>query len=194
VKFVVKGDEPLGFKRWRQQNRTANWRDFSGSDVYQALRRTLIEQQVQMCCYCEVALIEAIDAHIEHLEDKDRSPEKTFDFNNLLASCQHNDCCGHQKGARYFTDMVTPLQSNCQSRFIYTGNGEIIPTDENDQFAYATIDLLGLNCNRLKDRRKSIVNALDPAYTDSEFLRLSLDNCVQWYHGFYSLIQYVASK
>ncbi|MFT4929673.1 MAG: hypothetical protein ACI8WB_005808 [Phenylobacterium sp.] len=194
MRQILKGDVPVPFQQWRQKNRTANWQDFSGSDIYQALRETLIKQQGQMCCYCEVAITANIDAHIEHIKDKDSSPQLLFDFANLLASCQYNDCCGHKKGNGYFADMVTPLQSDCQSRFIYTGSGEIHPLDEEDSFAYQTIELLALNCNRLKDRRQSIIKALDPAFTDALFLQQSLDHCIGWYNGFYSLIKYMANK
>lgn len=194
MKHVVKDAEPASFTQWKRQNRTANWQAFSGGEIYQTLRTALIGQQAQMCCYCEIALTAHIDAHIEHLKDKDNYPQYQFDFANLLVSCQHNDCCGHKKANGFFADMVTPLQHDCQSRFIYSGSGEILPTDEADQFARQTIDLLALNCKRLKDRRQSIIKALDPNYTDNEFLQQSLDNCQAWYHGFYSLIRYIASK
>lgn len=142
-----------------------------------------------MCCYCEIALIKNIDAHIEHLMDKDNFPQERFSFNNLLASCQYHDSCGHAKGNKYFEGMISPLDKNCQSRLTYTGNGRIITVDEADENAEKTIKLLDLNCKRLVDRRKSIITTLE--YSDGEYLQNSLDNCVEWYQGFYTLIQYL---
>ncbi len=195
MKHIVKGDEPASFQCWKQQNRTVNWSDFSGSEVYQELRSTLTEQQENLCCYCEIALKQNTDAHVEHLKDKQSYPQDMFDFRNLLASCQHNDCCGHKKGSGYFADMVSPLNADCQLRLTYTGNGKIIPRDEHDTFAHKTIDLLALNCKRLSDQRKSIIiRTLDYDTADSDYLQQSLDNCIEWYNGFFTVIQYVAAK
>ncbi|MCD6321455.1 MAG: TIGR02646 family protein [Clostridiales bacterium] len=154
MRHILHNTEPASFYRWRQQNPNANWNNFLRPHsqhlaVYTELRKTLIDQQKKMCCYCEVALKEDTDAHVEHLQDQDNYPKETFNFNNLLASCRHNDCCGHKKGNSYFTEMVSPLDNNCESRFTYTGNGKIIPFNELDIHAQKTIRLLGLNCKRL---------------------------------------------
>ena len=88
--------------------------------------------------------------------------------------------------------MVSPLDTNCQSRFTYTGNGKIIPSLEKDPLAQKTIDLLGLNCKHLKDQRKSIITTLET--TDSDFLEQSMEKCIDWYNGYYTVIQFVAEK
>lgn len=85
--------------------------------------------------------------------------------------------------------MVSPLNSDCQSRYSYTKNGEIISFNENDKDAQRTIDLLGLNCKKLKDKRLSIIKTLEDA--ESDFIQESLLNCVDWYSGFYSVIEYM---
>ncbi len=87
--------------------------------------------------------------------------------------------------------MVSPLDDDCQSRFTYTGNGKIIPSDESDTFAQRTIDIVGLNCKRLKDRRLSLIKVLDNEWTDFE---QSLSKYIEWHQGFYTVIEYVANK
>ena len=129
------------------------------------------------------------DAHIEHLQDQHNYPRKKYHFNNLLASCQNNDSCGHKKGNGYFDNMISPLDSTCQSRFTYTRAGKIIPCNETDSDALDTIELLGLNCKRLKDRRKSIIKTLEKAQQD--YIQQSLDYCVDWFSGFYTVIEYM---
>ncbi|MCP4105659.1 MAG: hypothetical protein GY749_09000 [Desulfobacteraceae bacterium] len=47
------------------------------------------------------------------------------------------------------------------SSFTYTLDGSIIPSDKKDVWAEKTIEKLGLNCPRLKDRRMSIIKGLD---------------------------------
>ena len=196
MKYIEQGSEPQQFIKWKKVNSSNNWDEFSkpisrSYAIYKELKETLIEQQGKMCCYCEVALKKTTDAHIEHLKDKHNYPKEMFNFKNLLASCQHNDCCGHKKGSKYYSKMVSPYDDDCQSRFTYTGNGKIIPTDETDKSAQRTIDLLELNCRRLKDWRLSLIRMIDNEHIDFE---KSLLNCFDWYQGFYTVIQYVANK
>lgn len=197
MKSVNKNSEPVSFTTWKQTSNNCSWSDFSCPqsqyrDVYLTLRQELITQQGEMCCYCEVALKEETDAHIEHLKDQHNHSTDRYDFNNLFASCQHNDSCGHKKGTGYFNEMISPLDNDCQCQFTYTGAGKIIPNDENDDFANATIELLGLNCKRLKDRRKNLIKTLESA--DSSYLDQSLNSCVDWHDGFYTVIDYMIGK
>jgi len=92
---------------------------------------------------------------------------------------------GIKKDKGYFDNMVSPLNSDCESRFTYTGRGNVIPSDEDDMAAQETIDLLGLNCKRLRDRRESIIRMLDCDAIDSDYFQQSLDNCFEWYDGFF---------
>ena len=109
-----------------------------------------------------------------------------------MASCQKLDSCGHHKGSRYFTGLISPLQKDCQSRFTYTGSGQIIPAKEDDKNAAKTIEALGLNCKRLKLRRESIIKTLENSGGD--YLSQSLAHCQDWHGGFYTVIEYVLRK
>jgi uncharacterized protein (TIGR02646 family) len=194
MKHILKGGEPASFQRWKRQNpHEANWSLFSGSVEYQELKEVLIEQQSKMCCYCEIALKQNTNAHIEHLKDRHNWPNEIFNYANLLASCNgsRNDSCGHKKGTNYFVKMVSPLSTGCESRFTYTGIGKMIPLDESDKNAQKTIELLGLNCKRLRDRRKAIIRTLEDA--GSGYLQQYLDKCVDWY-GFFTVIKYVVDR
>lgn len=52
--------------------------------------------------------------------------------------------------------MVTPLDEDCESRFIYTENGQILPACEGDQNAQETINQLGLNSRKLQGSRRMV--------------------------------------
>ncbi len=164
------------------------------SAAYSELRRDLISQQEDMCCYCEIALKPETYAHVEHLKCRSKYPNAIYDFNNLLASCngRNSDSCGHKKSNHYFDDMVSPLDKDCEKRFTYTGTGKIIAKDENDLAAVKTIELLGLNCKRLKERRETLIKKLEKI--NNEYLKQALENCVEWYGGFYTVIHYLIAK
>jgi uncharacterized protein (TIGR02646 family) len=193
MKHFVKGDEPPFYQIWRKKKPHANWDDFSGTETYIELRKVLIKEQANLCCYCELALTKDVDAHIEHHRPKSER-RQMFIIENLFACCQHKDSCGHHKGSTYFNGFISPLDKNCQDRFTYTGTGKIIPVDETDELAQKTIDTLELNCKRLKTQRESIIKMLENIGMTTHDLQESLDNCVEWYHGFYTVIQYIADK
>lgn len=194
MKYISKGEQPESFEGWLQTNTDVAWGDFSGLhyEVYCNLRNQLLEQQNNVCCYCEIALKNEKDAHIEHLKPRNQFSCETYSFLNLLASCRYTDSCGHQKGRDYFSDFISPLGSTCQNRFTYTRRGNVIPFEETDTHAERTIALLGLNCKRLKDQRESIIKCLEKC--ELEVVTRYLENCFEWVNGFSSVVEYVASK
>lgn len=192
--FINKTNPPLRFNYWKNTYAAeSNWSDFAGSEIYDLLRKALVNQQNNLCCYCEIALkeIDYVDAHIEHFFTRSGFPEKTFCFDNLLASCQCNDSCGHEKDKeknRGISPILSPLNTNITDRFSYTGTGNIIEVVKSDVEAKNTIERLGLNCPRLVDIRLNIINDLDDEYTDFED---ELVHHISRYNGFISVIKYV---
>lgn len=190
--------EPASFTGWKRRNRGANWDDFSGTPEYHELKTQLVSEQDGFCCYCELAVEADQSSNVEHLKPKGTFTRTRFTYANLLASCVKGDSCNAKKQGWYCSRMVTPLQPKCQSRFTYTQNGQIIPARESDSHAQKTIKKLGLNCRRLRGLRESIIKGLESAignYDNPEdYLRDALDNCRDWYHGFYTVFQYVAAK
>ena len=190
MKYIQKGQSPNYFDNWKRRNPSANWSNFSETNEHHQLRDDLISEQNQMCCYCEIKVeYNGQSSHIEHLKDRNNFPQETFNYNNLLASCQFTDSCGHKKGTGYFNGFVSPLDPNCQNRFTYARDGRILPSDENDTDAQRTIEILGLNCRRLKDRRESIIKSLENLDTTTK--KMALVNFLDWFGGFYTVIKYM---
>ncbi len=188
MRHITNRTEPTSFANWKRRNKNEEWSEFSGSDTYNELREYLIAIQEQMCCYCEIALKECIDVHIEHLRDQAGYPNERFDFDNLYASCQHKDSCGHSKGNQYFNRMVLP-NSNCQSRFTYTNNGKMIPAVAGDNEAVNTIEILNLNNKRLRNTRKDVIRTIEDI-NNTTLVDQYLENCVEWVNGFFTVVEY----
>ncbi|AFC26611.1 hypothetical protein [Saprospira grandis] len=53
----------------------------------EALRKTLVEEQAYLCCYCGKQIELNHKTIIEHLYPKSKDKSKTFEYANLLASC-----------------------------------------------------------------------------------------------------------
>ncbi|HGY11399.1 MAG TPA: TIGR02646 family protein [Desulfobacterales bacterium] len=118
VKHICKKiTEPENFSRWKKRNKGAGWGGFFKTSEHGELRKCLVEEQLEMCCYCEV-MISPEDSHIEHLRPKGIPlyRKDMFLYENLLASCNKKDSCGRLKGRWYEAEMVSPLDENCEKR------------------------------------------------------------------------------
>ena len=189
--------EPDSFSQWKKCNGGASWNDFSqkSPEHKRELKEQLITEQLGMCCYCELMLN---DSHIEHLKPQSIYQQEMFVYGNLLASCNSNDSCGHKKGKWYEPEMVSPLHKDCEQHFTYTLDGRIIPSDKEDTRASETIEHLRLNCPKLKDRRRSIIKALEnggsgpePDYLN-DILGKILTKGNDWPFGFYTVLLFLA--
>ena len=156
------------------------WNSFNGnSDVIEAL----FHRQKSLCAYCEIKLELAADKgigrHIEHILSKSLHPELTFEYSNILLSCfltgfeiasntavdSSPISCGHanQKKANNWNEslFIKPTDNNCERYFSFELEGDVIPhpelNNEESQRAQYTIDLLNLNCLRLKRLREEVI-------------------------------------
>lgn len=151
--------------------------------VKKSIRDRLYEHQFGLCGYCEGSLGE-LGRHIEHVEPKGGvggNPGRTFDYSNLIASCQgdtdkpkaagQDGSCGHFKdqqiqanGAFAIGDFISPREPGCDGFFTFLLDGRIVPSagtgTVSNQRATYTIQLAGLDCNRLKNRRRAISEKL----------------------------------
>ncbi len=201
MKYIDKTTpEPDRFIRWKKRNKRAGWNDFSGGSEYREVKEQLIGEQLWMCCYCEV-ILSLNDCHVEHLKPKSVYPQNMFAYENLLASCNRKKSCGGKKNNWYDSNMVSPLNEDCQQRFTYTHEGMIIPSDEKDTLALETIEQLGLNCFKLKNQRKSIITAVENVENDPDLVDLLQSSAAgilqkkkDWPFGFYTVLLYLAEE
>jgi uncharacterized protein (TIGR02646 family) len=151
--------------------------------VKQAIRDRLYRHQLGLCGYCEGSL-GVLGRHIEHIEPKGGiggNPTRTFEYSNLIASCQgdtekpiragQDASCGHfkdqlirSKGAFSLGDFISPREAGCEQKFKYLSDGRIIPAAQPGKpdhlRAQYTIKVAGLDCHRLRNRRRQIAGKL----------------------------------
>jgi uncharacterized protein (TIGR02646 family) len=152
-------------------NQPANqdWRTFMRSKCHADLSNGLRQEQHGLCCYCELELIQG-DEHIEHMEPRSSSPERTYEYSNLGLSCNGGavEHCGHYKDDRHqnpqyawdHTKFLPPHVATTVTLFKYLLDGGIIPTVIDPVKAIYLIGYLGLDCPRLTERRKHHARAL----------------------------------
>ena len=173
MKYIQKQKEPSSLTAWNRKqakkDSISNWSSFTKSvknEVYQSL----LEEQGYICCYCGIS-ISRKNCHIEHYRPKSKYQDLTFEYTNLIASCQGEDeikptrpvHCGHKK-TNWFDEefMLSPLKPDCASYFRYSGAGDILPANDpkKETAAETTIEHLALNINKLRKMRRIAVDAV----------------------------------
>lgn len=144
MKRIFKNAEPLDFANWKSAHPAATYADlrddvhFPGANnARRALRASLVSEQKGLCCYCESKIADG-NFHVEHFRPKDitKFPHLQLDYSNLHASCHiepiggADECCGHNKKNEFSSDLISPLDSDCESHFGYNAMGEIIGIDK----------------------------------------------------------------
>ena len=168
MKYIKKTQPPPEFTACKKKKPLMDW-DFFCRQEYSKIKTILANylrtEQGFICCYCEEEIVRG-ESHIEHFKPKSLYPEDDLNYFNLLASCNGSDSkeslsCGMKKRNLYFNRLINPTDPQCESRFIYTADGQILPTDENDDDAWQTIAVLGLNGPKLRRRRAMVYEELE---------------------------------
>jgi len=168
MKYIVKNPEPTAFIDWKEDwdSMKPGWSEFKqgtkqtdGTSINHKVKAALLEEQGGLCCFCE-SRVGMESGHIAHLHARSKCPDLELVYTNLLYSCPENpknkpQTCGQAQGDK--TPLVSPLDADCEWRFLYTETGGIVPRDENDKEAIDTIVSLNLNDKKAvfrKDRAK----------------------------------------
>lgn len=167
---------------------TSRWSSFGYKP---AITASLLDEQYHLCCYSELrADQENLGYHIEHVENKNQNPQRTFDYTNLAASALvGNDLKflkgqvfgGHATGKQkrvnqlYF---VSCHQPDCRRYFAYLSDGRVEPALElnprEKRRAGYTIALLNLNSPYLIVLRQQWWDELDKLFQEHQIKGWSL--------------------
>lgn len=131
----------------------------------------LVNEQKNLCAYCEVKISDKKDAHLEHIQPQNTSVLR-FDYNNIIVSCEgkrcsfntsaesghENESCGHKKSNIFDSvNFLNPTKVvNISDYFQYDkNNGKIESSGIDNEKATYTIETLNLDNARLNGARKN---------------------------------------
>lgn len=171
---------------------TAAWKRFTKRTASRnQLKTALHARQQGLCAYCEITLENTEDqnigSHVDHILPKENHQALTFDYDNLVLSCfatggeiKADDrdpapvSCGHAqlKRTNNFDEslFIKPTDSDCERYFSFELDGEVIahpklsPSDVDK--AKHTLEVLNLNCLRLKRLREDTITQLYQIVTE----------------------------
>jgi len=192
MRYVEKKDAPQFFLD--STSGLSTWDEYTNK---KPLREYILkEEQNHLCIYCESTIsAENDNSHVEHIKPKDAAmyPELTFEYTNLVVSCngnchnlQEDDnkyCCGHIKDNEYNdTKFLNPVETrNIREYFEYDiDEGEIKSSLLDISKSEYMIDTLRLNegrltvarMNSLKSFMKSMKKIRDISKRKTEIIKL----------------------
>ncbi|MDR2704201.1 MAG: TIGR02646 family protein [Planctomycetaceae bacterium] len=164
MKQITKKTEPNEFIQWKKSfpDIVPGWDEFDTKPIKQVVKKSLLEEQGYICCFCETE-VDGDHGHIAHLKDQQSHPCDVLNYNNMLYSCPENErgipqTCGHRQ--KNFNVPISPLDVDCEERFIYIANGKMFPKNDNDNDANETIRILNLNTKHLSDARAKVIQEI----------------------------------
>ena len=151
MRQIKKSPEPAHFIKWKHDFKAANGRDavyddLYGTSEYYNLKKSLLEEQGYICCYCEKKIGHSRglkDCDIEHFMP--RNPDRRYltsvecdqcrkaqmEYTNLFVSCKGEkaysaDHCNHKKDNWFdFKRCISPADKRIKGMFGFRLNGEI---------------------------------------------------------------------
>ena len=163
--------------------------------VKEGLVAELLAEQMGLCCYC-MSSIEEGRFHIEHLAPQSGYKNEEVQYYNLFLSCgskkENLVHCGHIKRDYPIPKLISYFNpksgEKCEDYFKYNLQGEILPKQGLESMSMnikkidtlnpvtklliGVIEILNLNCDVLKSKRKSVVSTIMGLPDDQAVLRL----------------------
>lgn len=186
MKLIRKSAEPAALTAWkaglRPRNLIPDWDTFDPV-ARDAVRTQMQADQGQVCCYC-LGTISNGAFHIEHFRPRSVFKSRTYNWRNLLASCEGHSApfvnhvavetqiqCGKAKD-NWFVSGVTvdPQHVAVERLFRYRLDGVIAAEKslQNQRKATVTETILKLNLNApslVERRRQLLAKAAEAAET-----------------------------
>lgn len=123
MRRIVKTEAPESVKKWKRKNPKKRYRDLPpDGSVRKDIRKACIEEQFYLCAYC-CRNIDEDNAINEHLEPQHRAPNKTLDYDNIVASCTTPKQCDDAHGSKPLP--ITPLMEECETDLQYKLSGRV---------------------------------------------------------------------
>jgi uncharacterized protein (TIGR02646 family) len=158
MRRIRKGREPTSWLEYRLSTPGARYEDAPKED----LRRALLAEQGNLCCYC-MRRIDKTDTRIEHRLPRESHPEHQFSYSNLLAACPGGEglepalqhCDVSKKNREISIDPADPTR-DVEALIRYSASGAIESDDE--QIRRDLDQTLNLNLGWIKDKRQETLD------------------------------------
>ena len=162
MKQLTKGGVPEFFTKYILRNSPRHWDEIS--PIRQELREHILMEQGNCCAYTEIRISESTNSHNDHYRTRNLFPQLTFDYHNMLVSCnseeygaKHKD--KHIKSAEDYDDLVNPVKEVPSDFIEFAYTGEVLSVGGSTK-GEKTISFFNLNAKALVERRKTMATCM----------------------------------
>lgn len=191
MRRIHKQQEPDRLAAFKRNNHQAQYNTLSEVER-QDIRQACTVEQFYLCAYCCQSISgTSVDTVNEHVEAQRLAPNRTLDFNNIVASCKTPRQCDAAHAAQVLP--LTPLMNECETELLFKISGRVEGLTER---AIETIRVLNLGENEeqnkaLIEKRKYLAESLlweqgiNPleGLEDDELLRSVIDDLLRPHDG-----------
>lgn len=163
MKHIQKGDAPTFFVDFVKKEKPKEWAD--SATIRPQLREYILEHEQQGCCaYTEIRISGSKGCHIDHYHTRNLFPDETFNYDNLLVSCNSENYGAKYKDKQVkekadYGKLLNPVTDVPSDYLEYTFMGEMRAIGENE-YGTQTIKYFNLNERSLVNRRRNAVYCL----------------------------------
>lgn len=168
MKKINKICPPQYFVALAEENPECGWA--ATRQVSYMLRNYILQnEQHGRCAYTEMRISpHSSCSHIDHFRKRSLYRDMTFDYNNLMVSCNSEFFSAKYKDKHIqpedYEFLINPVEEDPQDYLQYSFTGKVLPKQRSLK-AIKTIALLNLNHPALVERRKQIAFMLtNPRY------------------------------
>lgn len=155
MRKIIKGDAPKSLEKWVNKHGNTNYEDLP-PDIRQEIREACTKEQFYICAYCCQDIDGTNETTVnEHIIPRDKEPNKSLDFSNIVASCNRKDQCDSSHKNEILP--LTPLMGECEIELEYHLNGCVEGKTER---ANELIKILNLGSEKLIYRRKQAIDTM----------------------------------
>lgn len=184
MRKIIKGNEPTPLTVWKRANPNGRYQQLTNHER-QAIREACTQEQLYLCAYCcQTISGTAADTMNEHVEAQKIAPNKSLDFNNIVASCTTPYQCDDAHGSQPLP--LTPLMVECKTELQFMLSGRVNGLTERAKSAISVLNLGDheRNNKRLIEKRKYLTHSLllengvdpDEGLEDEELLLMLIDD------------------
>lgn len=159
-KITKSASEPQALTQWKRDYPHSSYADLN-EIVRQAIRLACTQEQYYICAYC----CQGISGHNndtmnEHVEARRLAPNRSLDFNNIVASCKTQNQCDNSHGSQPLP--LTPLMDECETELQFSISGRVQGLTERAEEAIRVLNLGDNETNNraLINRRKLMIEVL----------------------------------
>jgi uncharacterized protein (TIGR02646 family) len=160
VRKIDKGNEPESLAAFKRANPHDRYRDLTEAER-RDVRDACTQEQYFLCAYCcQTITGESTDTMNEHVEAQALAPNRTLDFDNIVASCKTAKQCDAAHKSQPLP--LTPLMPECQVELRFKLSGRVEGTTPRAIEAIRVLNLGDTEASNkaLIEKRKQLVEGL----------------------------------